>query len=182
MTILGLAGSLRRGSYNRGLIRAAQALAPEGVTVDGFDLRALPFFDADVEMLGNPRPVDALKAAIASADALLIATPEYNHGVPAVLKNAIDWASRPKAASVLARKPVAIVGAGGISGTAHAQAQLRQHLAAAHADVLDEPLVEIARAWEHFDENGDVAAPEVRVAVGLLVDALIGRVPATVRV
>jgi chromate reductase, NAD(P)H dehydrogenase (quinone) len=182
VTILGLAGSLRQASYNRGLIRSAQALAPNGVRVEGFDLRALPFFDADVEKLGDPRPVQALKEAIGRADALLVATPEYNHGVPGVLKNALDWASRPKLASVLAGKPVAIVGAGGLSGTAYAQAQLRAHLAAAQANVLDEPRVEIARAWEHFDGNGDVASPDTRVQIGLLVDALIGRVAATVEV
>lgn len=182
MTILGLAGSLRRGSYNRGLIRSARELAPEGVIVEGFDLRALPFFDADVEALGDPRPVAALKEAVGSAEALLIATPEYNHGVPGVLKNAIDWASRPKAASVLVGKPVAILGAGGVSGTTHAQAQLRHHLERAGAHVLGEPSVEIARAWERFDHNGDVTDPEVRVEVGLLVDALIGRVAATVGV
>jgi chromate reductase, NAD(P)H dehydrogenase (quinone) len=180
VTILALAGSLRRASYNRGLIRSAQELAPEDVTVDVFDLRALPFFDADVEALGDPRPVEALKDAIRSADALLIATPEYNHGVPGVLKNAIDWASRPRAASVLAGKPVAILGAGGISGTRHAQAQLREHLRAAHADVLDEPRFEIARAWERFDADGDISDPELRVEVGMLVDALVGKVVATV--
>ena len=181
MRILGLAGSLRRDSVNRGLIRSAQELAPDGVTVEGFDLRALPFFDADVEAIGDPRPVEALKDAIRGADALLIATPEYNHGVPGVLKNAIDWASRPKAAAALAAKPVAIMGAGGVGATAFAQSQLFEHLAAAGAEVI-EPSVQIARAWEHFDGHGNVIDPDVRVEVGLLVDALVRKVAATVRV
>lgn len=181
MRILALAGSLRRGSYNRGLVRAAQQLAPEGVTVDVFDLRALPHFDADVEALGDPRPVEALKEAIGSADALLIATPEYNHGVPGVLKNAIDWASRPKAATVLAGKPVAILGAGGVSGTQYAQEQLREHLRSSRADLLDEPRVEVARAWERFDEHGNVTDPDVLVEVGYLVDALLRKVVVTVQ-
>jgi chromate reductase len=180
--ILALPGSLRRGSYNRGLIRAAQELAPDDVTIDVFDLRALPFFDADVEAHGDPRPVHALKEAIASADALLIATPEYNHGVPGVLKNAIDWASRPKASTVLAGKPVAIMGAGGVNGTMYAQEQLREHLRSSRADVLDEPRVAVARAWERFDEHGDVIDPDVQVDVGFLIDALRRKVAATVRV
>jgi chromate reductase len=182
MRILALPGSLRRGSYNRGLVRAARELAPEGVTVDVFDLRALPFFDADVEALGDPRPVEALKDAISEADALLIATPEYNHGVPGVLKNAIDWASRPKAASVLAGKPVAIMGAGGISGTRHAQEQLREHLRSARANVLEEPVVEVARSWERFDEHGDVIDLGVRFDVRDLLDALLESVLVTVPV
>ena len=182
MRILALPGSLRRGSYNRGLIRAAQELAPDDVTIDVFDLRALPFFDADVEAHGDPRPVHALKEAIASADALLIATPEYNHGVPGVLKNAIDWASRPKASTVLAGKPVAIMGAGGVNGTMYAQEQLREHLRSSRANVLDEPRVAVARAWERFDEHGDVIDPDVQVDVGFLIDALRRKVAATVRV
>jgi chromate reductase len=180
--ILALPGSLRRGSYNRGLIRAAQELAPDGVTIDVFDLRALPFFDADVEALGDPRPVQALKEAIGSADALLIATPEYNHGVPGVLKNAIDWASRPKASTVLAGKPVAIMGAGGVSGTMYAQEQLREHLRSSRADVLDDPRVAVERAWERFDQHGDLIDPEVQADVGFLVHALRRKVADTVLV
>ncbi len=111
MRILGFAGSLRRASYNRGLIRAASELAPTGIVVDMFDLAAIPLYNQDVEDAGEPPAVVALKRAISEADALLVATPEYNHGVPGVLKNAIDWASRPRVTSPLRDKAVAVVGA-----------------------------------------------------------------------
>ena len=124
--ILGFAGSLRRASYNRGLIRAAVELAPPGIAVDVFDLGALPLYNQDVEDAGEPASVVAFKHAIAQADALLVATPEYNHGVPGVLKNAIDWASRPRVTSPLRDKAVAVLGASpGHGSTARAQAQLR---------------------------------------------------------
>ena len=100
LRILGIAGSLRRASFNRGLIRAAVEVAPPGITVTTHELHDLPMFDADMEAIGDPAPVAALKRAVADADALLIATPEYNHCVPGVLKNALDWASRPPRASV----------------------------------------------------------------------------------
>ena len=111
MQVLGIAGSLRSASYNRALLRAARELAPAGAEIVDFDLRELPFYDGDVEAAGDPEAVAAFKDAIRAADALLIATPEYNHGLPGVLKNAIDWASRPALASPLAGKPVAIMGA-----------------------------------------------------------------------
>jgi chromate reductase len=180
--ILGIAGSLRRGSYNRGLIRAAEELAPEGTAFETFDVRSLPHYDSDLEALLEPAPVEALKDAIRRADAIVIATPEYNHGVPGALKNAIDWASRPAAASVLSGKPVAILGAGGRSGTAHAQAQLRRHLRATRAAVVEEPVLEIAHAWEHFDERGTLTNLDLRDKVGELVLALADRVTATVSV
>ena len=182
MYILGLCGSLRRGSYNRGLLRAAEEVAPEGVDYVTFDLVEIPPFNADVEAHGDPAPVAALKEAIREADALLIATPEYNRGTSGVLKNAIDWASRPAAASVLTGKPVAIMGAGGRGGTARAQAQLRDALAFPRADVLDAPEVKVARAWEHFDENGELVDLEVREQVRDLVVALRERVMVTVHV
>jgi chromate reductase, NAD(P)H dehydrogenase (quinone) len=179
--ILAIAGSLRRGSYNRGLIRAAAELAPEGTVFQTFDIRSLPHYDADLEALLEPAPVAALKDAIRAADAIVIATPEYNHGVPGVLKNAIDWASRPAAASVLRDKPIAILGAGGRSGTAHAQAQLREHLRTTRSDVLDDA-IEIRHAWEYFDQNGTLTDPDVRDRVGDLMYALAERATATVSV
>lgn len=124
---LGIPGSLRSGSYNRALLRAARELAPEGMGIDTFELHDVPPYNGDVEAEGDPRPVVALKQAIREADALLIATPEYNRGLPGVLKNAIDWASRPPLASPLARKPAAVMGAStGMGGTARAQEQLRR--------------------------------------------------------
>jgi chromate reductase len=125
--VLGFAGSLRRGSYNRSLLRAAQEMAPAGMTIEVFDLAPIPVYNADVEAEGDPEPVAAFKAAIRRADALLIACPEYNHGVPGVLKNATDWASRPPRGAALDRKPLALMGASpGMTGSARGQSQLRQ--------------------------------------------------------
>src|SRR5437899_4709244 len=106
LIILGIAGSLRRGSYNKVLLKVAAEEAPAEVEVRIFDrLGEIPLYDADLEARGDPEPVTAMKTAIGAADALLIATPEYNYGMPGVLKNAIDWASRPPGKSVLNRKP-----------------------------------------------------------------------------
>jgi chromate reductase len=127
LRILGIPGSLRRESYNRGLLLAAQELAPPGVELELYEVRELPLYDEDLERTGPPDQVLHFKQAIARADALLIATPEYNWSVPGPLKNAIDWASRPPATSPLRRKPVALMGAStGISGTIRAQLALRQ--------------------------------------------------------
>ncbi len=171
--VLGIAGSLRFASYNRALLRAAQELAPDGTDVEIFDgLRGLPHFDADVELEGDPDPVAAFKQAIVDADALLIATPEYNRGVPGVLKNAIDWASRPPLAPVLAGKPVAIMGAStGMGGTANAQRQLREALGFPRAWVLDEPTVMVASSYEKF-EDSELVDEETRLKIGELLAAL----------
>ena len=119
INVIGIAGSLRKGSYNRGLIRAAQELAPPNLSIEPFDLRGVPFYDGDLEEQGDPTEVRALKDSISSADALLLATPEYNAGIPAPLKNAIDWASRSPEGyrnSAIYGKPVAIMGGGGGGG------------------------------------------------------------------
>jgi chromate reductase, NAD(P)H dehydrogenase (quinone) len=166
LTFLGVAGSLRSGSFNRGLIRAAIALAPVGTTVDPFDLAAIPMFNADVESVGDPPAVADFKRAIAAADALVIATPEYNHCVPGVLKNAIDWASRPARRSVLTGKPVAIMGAStGRGGTARAQAHLRDGLAYTNGFVLPLPEVLVGVAGERFDEDGNLTDEDTREEV-----------------
>lgn len=125
ITILGIAGSLRRDSYNRAALRAAQALAPTEATIDVFDLQGIPPFNQDEEQ-HPPAPVADLKTRIRAADAILIVTPEYNYSIPGVLKNAIDWASRPYGDSAWEGKPVAVMGASvGTLGTAHAQYHLR---------------------------------------------------------
>jgi chromate reductase, NAD(P)H dehydrogenase (quinone) len=125
--VLGFAGSLRQDSYNRSLLCAAQELVPDGMTLRTFDLAPLPLHNADVDAQGAPKPVAEFRAAIRDADAWLIATPEYNHSVPGVLKNAIDWASRPPGQSALIGKPAALMGASpGMTGTARAQPQLRE--------------------------------------------------------
>ena len=140
--ILGFAGSLREGSYNRAALRAAQELLPEGVTLEIFDLSPIPLFNEDVEKEGFPEPVQAFKERIAAADALLIATPEYNYSIPGVLKNALDWASRPPGQSPLNDKPVAIMGASaGYFGTARAQYHLRQVLVCLDMAVMNVPEV-----------------------------------------
>jgi chromate reductase, NAD(P)H dehydrogenase (quinone) len=173
--ILGIAGSLREGSYNRALLRAARELVPAGVELEELDVRSLPFYDGDVEAAGDPEPVVALKEAIRGADALLIATPEYNRGVPGVLKNAIDWASRPALASPLAGKPVAIVGAStGRGGTARAQEQLRAALEFSRATVIEQPEVLVPEAFMRFDEHGELVDPGIRADLGELIDTLVG--------
>ena len=172
MRVLGIAGSLRNASYNRGLLRAAQELAPAGVEVELLDVRDLPFYDGDIEAAGVPEPVQRLRDRIADADAVLFATPEYNRGTSAVLKNAIDWASRPARQSVLDGKPVAVMGATtGISGTANAQRQIREALLFPGAQTLPQELL-ISRAGEKFDENGDLVDPETRADLTVLLEQL----------
>jgi chromate reductase len=153
--VLGLCGSLRKGSYNRKLLRAAQEQAPDGMEIDVFDLFAVPLYDADVEAAGDPDGVAALKEAIRAADAVLIATPEYQHSMPGVLKNALDWASRPPSDPPLARKPVAVVGATpGRFGTARAQVDVRKVLAYNDSLVLTRPEVMLPNAGKAFDGEG----------------------------
>lgn len=173
MRFLGLAGSLRRASYNRGLIRAAAELAPAGIVVDVFDLHDLPFYNQDVEDAGEPDSVVAFKRAIAGADALLVATPEYNHGVPGVLKNAIDWASRPRVTSPLRDRAVAVMGASpGQGSTARAQAQLREAFVFTGACVMPLPELLVGAAASHFDADGNLTDPAVRASLVAMVGAL----------
>ena len=173
MRFLGLAGSLRRASYNRGLIRAAAELAPTGIVVDVFDLRDLPLYNQDVEDAGEPDSVKAFKLAIEHADALLVASPEYNHGVPGVLKNAIDWASRPRVTSPLRDRAVAVMGASpGQGSTARAQAQLRDAFVFTGACVMPLPELLVGAAASHFDADGNLTDPAVRTSLVALVEAL----------
>lgn len=173
VNILGFAGSLRRASYNRGLVRAAKEIAPAGVVIDEFDLSHIPLYNQDVEDAGEPAPVVAFKRAIGAADGLLVATPEYNHGVPGVLKNAIDWASRPRLTSPLRDKPVAIMGASpGAGVTARAQAQLRETFVFTGACVMPLPELLVGGAGDVFDSDGNLVDPSVRAALADLVVAL----------
>lgn len=150
--IVAFAGSLRRGSFNRALIRAAQELAPEGMTIEPLEIGELPFYNADVEAEGDPSSVAAFKAALHQCDGILIATPEYNDGIPAVLGNAMDWGSRLPGRSPLSGKPVALVGASPSQvGTARAQLHLRQILSHVHARVLPPPELLVSKAHERFD-------------------------------
>jgi chromate reductase, NAD(P)H dehydrogenase (quinone) len=172
--ILGIAGSLRESSYNRSLLRAARELLPAGVDLVEHDIATLPFYDGDVEAAGDPEPVAGFKQAICGADALLIATPEYNRGVPGALKNAIDWASRPPLGSPLTGKPVAIMGAStGRSGTARAQEQLRAALEFSRATVLEQPEVLVPEAFMRFDEHGELVDGGIRAELAELIDTLV---------
>lgn len=173
LRVLGFAGSLRRGSYNRALIRAAVELAPDGLRVEPFQLDDIPLYDGDVEKEGFPEPVQRFHDAIARADALLIATPEYQHGVPGVLKNAIDWASRPPGKAAIVGKPVALMGATpGLWGTARAQTQLRQTLVYNDCPMVRKPEVMVSGAKERFDEEGRVTHEGTREFVRQLLEKL----------
>jgi chromate reductase len=156
--ILGVAGSLRRGSYNRALLRAAQERAPDGMTIDDFDLAVVPLYNGDVEAAGDPEGVAGFKAAIRMADGVLFVTPEYNHGVPGVMKNAVDWASRPPRDAALGRKPVGIIGASpGMTGSARGQSQLRQAFEFTNSYCMPQPEILVFRAHEKFDAEGRLA-------------------------
>jgi len=173
LRVLGIAGSLRVASYNRMLLRAAVELAPEGMEIELFDIGGIPLFNEDVEAAGTPSAVEAFREAIRRADALLVATPEYNHGVPGVLKNAVDWASRPPRKSALAGKPAAVFGASpGATGTARAQTQLRASFVFTDTPVLPQPEVLVFRAHEKFDADGRLSDEPTRVFVGRLLVAL----------
>lgn len=149
--VVAFAGSLRRGSFNRALIRAAQEVSPGGMTIELIEIGELPFYNADLEAEGDPPSVVAFKTSLYEADGVLIATPEFNDGIPGVLTNAVDWASRLPGRSPLAGKPIAIMGASPSQiGTARAQLHLRQLLSHARARVLPPPELLVARAHERF--------------------------------
>lgn len=157
-SILGICGSLREGSYNRAVLRAAIELAPDGMSIEESpSIGDLPLYNADLddqEKLGGPPAVAAFKKAIDAADALLFVTPEYNYSVPGVLKNAIDWASRPGFKSVLAHKPVFAMGASmGGTGTVRAQGHLRQVFYGVLAEVFPHGEVLVTRAQDKVEDG-----------------------------
>jgi chromate reductase len=154
--ILGIAGSLRRESYNRATLRAATILVPEGATIETFELDGIPGFNQDEEQ-DPPAKVVELKRSIREADAILFVTPEYNYSVPGVLKNAIDWASRPYGDSAWNGKPAAIMGASiGSIATARAQYHLRQMMVFLNMFPINQPEVMIGNAQERFDSQGNL--------------------------
>lgn len=174
MRVLGIAGSLRKASFNRALLRAAQELAPREMEITIFDLAPIPPYDEDVEKQGDPGPVAALKEAIRAADALLFVSPEYNYGIPGVLKNAIDWASRPPGKSPLNGKPAAIMGASqGTGGTIRMQLALRQAFLFTETHALLKPEVLVSRAQDKFDPDGRLTDEKTREFVGQLLAALV---------
>ena len=174
-SVLAISGSLRRDSWNRRLLVAASAIAPAHLRVELYDeLAALPMFnedDEDAAFLAGP--VARLRARIAAADALLIATPEYNHSIPGVLKNALDWMSRPGARDVLVGKPVAVIGASsGRWGTRLAQAALRQVLNATEAVVPSSVAFYLGEAASAFDASGALTSPSNAAALGAVLHEL----------
>ncbi|OLC13517.1 MAG: NADPH-dependent FMN reductase [Candidatus Rokubacteria bacterium 13_1_40CM_69_27] len=171
--ILGIPGSLRKASYNKAALRAAQELLPDGATLEIFELDGIPPFNQDEDRQPPPRVVE-LKARIREADAILIATPEYNYSVPGVLKNAIDWASRPFGDSAWAGKPVAIMGASpGATGTARAQYHLRQTFVYLDMYPVNKPEVMIGNAAQRFDDQGNLKDETSRKLVRELLAALV---------
>ncbi len=171
MIVLGLCGSLRRGSYNRRLLKAAATELPPGVTLEVFEgLAEVPPYNEDT---AAPDSVRALRAAITAAGAVLVATPEYNGSVPGQLKNALDWASRPFPDNALRNKPVAVVGAStGLFGAVWAQAELRKVLRTIGADVVDQELP-VGQAHDAFTDDGSLIDPDLRSGLTALLDHLL---------
>jgi chromate reductase len=172
ISVLGFAGSLRQGSYNKAALRAALELAPAGMTIETFDLAPIQPYNEDVKQQGFPPPEQEFRERIRAADALLIVTPEYNRGVSGVLKNAIDWASRPPD-QPFNDKPTAIFGASpGAIGTAVAQYELRRYLGVLNALVMNQPSVMIGQAGQKFDEQGRLTDQPTREFIGKMLVAL----------
>jgi len=173
LNVLALNGSLRAASYNGYLLRAAAELAPSHVVIAGFDLSAIPPYNADVDAAGAPGPVAALRTAVDRADAVLVASPEYNYGVPGGLKCAIDWVSRPPATTPFRRKPVAILGAStGPSGTMRMQLQLRAILQSVGAYTLPKPEFVLPHCRDRFDGDGRLVDVTTREHLAALLTAL----------
>jgi chromate reductase, NAD(P)H dehydrogenase (quinone) len=173
LRILGIAGSLRRQSYNRAALRAATQLVPDGATIEIFELDGIPGFNQDEEQ-NPPAKVADLKKRVREADAILIVTPEYNYSVPGVLKNAIDWASRPYGDSAWNGKPVAIMGASvGTIGTARAQYHLRQMFVFLNMFPVNQPEVMIGNAAERFDAEGNLTHETTKDFIRQLLQSLM---------
>lgn len=173
INILGIVGSLRKDSYNRHALKAAQELVPNGAVLNLIELHGIPVFNQDNEM---PPPASVLefKRQILAADAILFATPEYNYSLPGALKNAIDWASRPYGESAWLGKPVALMGASpSFLGTARAQYHLRQILVTLDMPVVNQPEVMIGNAAQRFDQDGRLTDEKTRQVIRKLLGALV---------
>src|SRR5215212_2156581 len=176
--ILGLAGSLRRASFHRGILRAAHEVGPERMSCESFDMGRIPYFNQDIEDEGNPEPVKELREKIRTHDAVLIATPEYDYAIPGVLTAALDWALRSRhERTPLRHKPVGIVGASpGGGGTARGQMVLRQILLHPPAYVMPEPQLLIPFSRQKFEaETGDLVDEETRERLRRFLEALVER-------
>jgi chromate reductase len=174
MRVLGISGSLRKDSWNTKLLDAAAELLPPGVEFELYDgLKAVPPYDEDDDHAGDPAAAAHFRTAVAGADAILFATPEYNSSVPGQLKNALDWASRPLATNALRNTPVAVVGASmGAFGAVWAQAELRKVLAATGARVIDGE-VAVGHANTRFDAKGRLVDDDLRDQLAEVVDTLV---------
>jgi chromate reductase len=173
ITILGFAGSLRKDSYNKALLRAAMKLIPKSTKLEIFNLEGIPPFNQDLENR-MPEKVKGFKAKIKAANAILIATPEHNYSIPGVLKNAIDWASRPPEDNSFEGKPVAIMSASpGTLGGARAQYHLRQVLVSLNMHAINRPEVIVASADEKIDEKGNLADEKTRKKIRQLLENLV---------
>lgn len=172
MLIVAFTGSLREKSANKGVLRAIREMLPEGVELEVLAPEGLPYYNMDLEA-DAPEPVRAFKERIRQADGAIIVTPEFNGSMPGVLKNALDWVSRPRETSPLRGKPTIITGAGAGGGTASAQSHLRLALGRFGVSVLEQPVVHIIKAWEKFDAEGNLQDEETRTNLRALVLALI---------
>lgn len=171
--IFGFAGSLRQGSYNKALIRAAQEVSPEDARLEVFDLEGIPLFNQDYEY-EPPETVRGFKTGIRSADAILIATPEYNYSIPGVLKNAIDWASRPFGDNAFDDKPVAAMSASvGMLGGVRAQYHLRQTFVYLNMHPVNQPEVMMPFAGERVDDYGRITDGKTKELIRQLLERLV---------
>ncbi|HJO83916.1 MAG: NADPH-dependent FMN reductase [SAR202 cluster bacterium] len=160
--VVGISGSLRAKSSNGALLRAAQELVPASVDISIFDISDIPFYDGDIEKAGDPASVTDLKEAIKASDGVVIVTPEYNHAIPGLLMNTLDWASRDKSSGSMFGKPVTVMGAGGMTGTARAQGQLQTILMAIGGLVMAKPGVLVASPADKFDDQYRLIDEETR--------------------
>ena len=175
ITILGIAGSLRKDSYNKGALRAAQSLCPEGAKIEVYDIAGLPLFNQDEEK--NPTPkVSEFKQKIRAADAILLVTPEYNYGVPGVMKNALDVASRPYGDNAWSGKPVALMSAAlSVAGGIRAQYQIRQSFIFLNMDAVMQPEVAIGNATQRFDDKGNLTDETSKKLIRQLLENLVAK-------
>ncbi len=168
LRILGISGSLRRGSYNSAALRAARELAPQDMSIDIFDIAPIPLYNEDVKQQAFPAPVEELRRRVKEADGVLLVTPEYNYSIPGVLKNTIDWVSRPPEPP-FDGKPIAIMGASPSTfGTARAQYHLRQCFVFMNGFVLNRPEVMITQAQNKFDAEGKLTDQPTRDIISTL--------------
>ena len=171
INVLGFSGSLRKASYNSGLLRAAKEVLPENMSLEIFDISPIPLFNQDLAS-NPPESVTIFKEKIAKADALLIAIPEYNYSIAGVLKNAMDWASRPAKDSPLNGKPFAMMGAGGRLGTARAQYHFRQIAVYTNMFTFNRPELFVPRAYEKFDKEGNLLDESIKERIKVLLETL----------